>query len=258
MNRMWQKAIGTAAIGLVLGTVAVGCARPAPRPNGGQNQPTPMGQRELNEAVKKTVASVGGVGTVEAVVLGNTAIVAIQLNQDPPGGLEGDSLLGSTDDPDYPGWSSGHGPRKKRGPGGHIGVNPALPGGAVNPGGGTPGGSPNYTQAAPNASMGQATQDGTGVITPAPTPSAWGSAPMDLFNRLANQIRAKHREVGAVRVATRPEDARRLAEIAREVRNGQPMALYTEELNGIMARAVPAGTESIAPDYPPVGQQPIQ
>lgn len=256
MKRMWQKAIGTAALGLMLAAPISGCvARPAPRPAPAAPNPDGAVNPQLSASVTSTAAGVGGAGTTEAVVMGNVALVAIQLNSDKPGGAEGGPMSGKTHDVDYPGSSPSGGPIYVQGPGGSVGASPARPGGQIIAGGAAPGGSPNYTQAAPGNSMNQATQNGTNMA-PAPITSAHGSTPLDVINRIADQIRSKHPAITEVRFLTDPADARRLADIARVVKGGAPDSSQAAELKALYARGVAAGTTEISPQTPSQGTRP--
>jgi hypothetical protein len=260
VKRMWQKAIGTAALGLMLAGPVSGCAsRPAPRPETTAPRANPDGtvDPQLSAAVTGIAAGVGGAGTTEAVVMGNVALVAIQLNSDRPGGAEGGPLSGKSHSVDYPGSSPSGGPPVVQGPGGSVGASPAREGGQINPGGATPGGSPNYTQAAPGNSMNQADQNATNT-TPAPTTSAYGSAPLDVMNRIADQVRSRYPSIVEVRFATDPTDARQLADIARMVKGGAHGTDRTADLKALYGRSISAGTNEFSPQTPAQGTRPVR
>jgi len=247
--RMWQKTLASLAVGFMLTAPLTGCgARPAPRPESAAAAVDPG----LSTAVASTAAGVGGAGTVEAVVLGNTALVALQLNSEIPGGTQGGSLLGKTHDVNYPGSSPSGGPVHLHGPGGSVGASPARPGGAISPGGAAPGGTPNYTQAAPNGYGMLASQNGTSA-SPAPTPGSVGATPMDVMTRVADQIRTHHPVIQEVRFATDPADARRVAELASTMREGGVAVNLTEEVRALLAKSVPAGTTEFSPAHPAPG-----
>ncbi|HYG59202.1 MAG TPA: hypothetical protein VD902_14165, partial [Symbiobacteriaceae bacterium] len=240
MMRTWNRAVVTFAVGLMLIVPAAGCAgRPAPRPETGS---AAAGiNPALSASVTSTATGVGGAGVVEAVVLGDTALVALQLNSDPPGGAHGGPLVGKTHDVGYPGSSASGGPVYVQGPGGSVGASPARPGGAISPGGAAPGGTPNYTQAAPNGYGTLATQNGT-TASPAPAPGSVGSTPLDVMTRVADQIRTQHPAIKEVRFATDPADARRVADIARSVKTGAAAGTAADDVRALLARSVPAGT----------------
>ncbi|HLN63058.1 MAG TPA: hypothetical protein VK464_16085 [Symbiobacteriaceae bacterium] len=253
MMRKWHKAVGALALGLVLAAPVSGCAgRPAPRPEPKTANPAGGIDPTLSNAVTTTAAGYWGAGTVAAIVKGNVALVAMQLNSIQPGGTEGGPLTGKAHDVDYPGSSPSGGPTYLQGPGGSVGASPARPGGQIIPGGATPGGSPNYTQAVPNAAGMNQTQ-GMTTTTPAPSGSSVGAAPMDVMTRLADHIRAKHPGIVEVRYATTPDEARRVSEIAQALQSGGPVSQHSAEIDALLAKAVPAGTTEFRPSTPPAG-----
>jgi hypothetical protein len=255
VTRKWQQATAAAALSLALAAPLTGCAgRPAPRPEA--TAPSPAGgiDRSRSDAVTTTAAAVWGGGTVAAVVKGNVALVAMQLNSTQPGGTEGGPLTGKTHSVDYPGSSAGGGPLYVQGPGGSVGTSPSMPGGQLSAGGTSPGGTPNYTQAAPNGFGMQATQNATNA--PAPNPGQLGSAPMDVMTRMADQVRTRHPDIVEVRFATAPAEATRVAEIARDMRNGKDPGAYNAEVETLYAQGVPAGTYEFDPNTPSQGTRP--
>lgn len=246
MNRTWQQAMGTAAVGLALAASLSGCmGRPAPRPESPGVSPT------AGTAVEQTAETVTGSGDAAAVVMGNVALVALGLEERAPGGTDGQPLTGSSHSPTRQGYSGGSGPVYMHGPGGSVGASPATPGGGINPGGAAPGGTPNSTQAITNGAGDLATAS-PGGTSPTVVPGAIGSAPMDVMIRVADQIRAKHNTIAEVRFAATPEDALRVAHIANQLKAGQPATAFADELNQLKARLVPAGT-SPAPQTPEGG-----
>lgn len=254
MHRLWQKAFGTILLGLMFAVPVAGCgARPAPRPEAGGGNPTEPIDPDLGAAVARTASGVGGTGTVEAVVMGEKALVALELNTLVPGGTGGGTASGPINNPDLPGTSPAGGPRHMKGVAGNVGITTAMPGGGKSPGGATPGGSPNYTQAAPNGRGGLATQS-PGGATPLPTPGTYGAAPMDVMTRVADQVKAHHPMITEVHFATIAEDALRLAQIARAVRTGGSGAAYEADVKELFTRSLPAGTEEISPLGPPQGE----
>lgn len=258
MNPMWQKALGTAMLVLVAAAPLTGCgARPAPRPEAGTANPGVVGSADLNTAVARTAMGVSGTGTVETVVVGTTALVAIQLQDAAPGGTSGAPITGTIRDWDGAGTSPGGGPDHLQGPGGSPGMaaDPAMPGGGLNPGGSSPGGTPNFTQAVPNSKGGDATLNNA-PGSPYPNPGSYHATPMDVFTRVSDQIRERHPQVAEVRFTTVPTDALRVAEIARLIREGNQAADLRAELDAIAARAIPAGTYQFDPASPPQGDYP--
>lgn len=238
MIRNLKQAAATVAFGLMLSLPLVGCSgRPAPRP---EAAPT-------HEAVTSVASSVSGSGRTAAIVFGDVALIALQLDQAQPGGTNGGELTGGVRDAGD--GTVGQGPQHVQGPGGSTGASPALPGGTINPGGSTGGGSPDYTQAAPDGRGGLATHSGT----PSTNPSAFGAAPLDVMNRIADQVRAKFPAIREVRFAYRPDDARRLGQIAQEVARGGQVDMHRTELTNISARAVAAGTTTFSPQHPAQG-----
>jgi len=258
VDRTWQRYLGTLAVGILLATGCV--ARPAPRPEAPAPRPeapaarpetpaaTPPGQIDptLSAAAVRSAASVGGAGTVEAIVIGNTALIAIQLNSPNPGGTEGGPLMGRTHGVDYPGTSPSGGPINVQGPGGSVGASPAMPGGGIHPGGATPGGTPSSTQAAPNNGVDVANSGGANR-TPLPVPARAGSAPFDVMTRVSDQVRSQNPRIVDVRFATDPGDAIRVATLADAMRAGTITEVDRTELLQLMARAVPAGTTDFDP-----------
>lgn len=252
MKREWQKALGSVALGLMLTAPLAGCiARPAPRP-GPTAAPNPDGAIDgpLSAAVAQTVRSVGGAGTAEAVVIGNVALVAIQLNSDQPGGPEGGPLDGKSHTVDYPGSSPSGGPVHIQGPGNTNATQPARPGGQSQAGGATPGGSPSREQAVPGPTGQNRPDSGTSGLE-VPSAGAGGAAPLDVMTRIADMVKAKHPSVADVRFVTRPDDARRLAEIARGVYQGGTGD--TTALKDLLGRTITAGTTQFDPMFPPQG-----
>jgi hypothetical protein len=252
---MWQKAFGALAIGVLMAAPVVGCtSRPAPRPDPSAVSPAGPGTAAQNTAVARTAAGVGGAGTVESVIVGNIALVALQLNNPNPGGTAGDPVRGTSSDPAYPGTSPGGGPRVLQGPGGSVGSPPAaMPGGGNSPGAAIPGGTPSYTQAVPNAAGSLMTEGGGGG---APAAGAVGHTPMDVMHRVANLVRSKHPNIAEVRFATAPDDARRLAQIAHSIRLGRRPDEFAAELNDLRSRSIPAGTTEFPATHPSQGTTP--
>lgn len=256
MKQNWKIALGTVALGLTLALPMAGCAgRPAPRPEAGG--PGFKGadvsgslNPSLSEAAARSARSVGGTGTTEALVIGNGALVAIQLNASQPGGTEGGPLTGKSHDVDYPGSSPSGGPVYGQGPGGSTGTSTARPGGQISPSAPS-GGSPNYTQAVPGPTGDMATQNQTST-TPAPVPGAYGSAPMEVMTRAADQIRAQNPGIAEVRFATNPDDARRVADLAAAMRTAGA-TVNPDDVRALWNRAQPAGTELFSPQHPSQG-----
>lgn len=238
MIRSLQKAAATVAFGLLVPVSLAGCAaRPAPRPEAAPS----------HAAVADTASRVSGSGRTAAVVLGDVALVALNLDHSQPGGTAGREITGNVNDAGD--GTVSQGPDYVQGPGGSTGASPAMPGGAINPGGATPGGSPNYTQAAPDGRGGLATQAGT----PSVGPSTYGSTPLDVMNRVADRVKAEYPTLRQVRLVYRPDDARRLLTIANAVSGGEQIGPYQAELQAISARAVDAGTTTFSPQHPAQG-----
>lgn len=239
MIRSLNKAAATVAFGLLLLLPLVGCSgRPAPRP---EAAPT-------HAAVADVASKVGGAGRTAAVVLGDVALIALQLDQPQPGGTSGAEITGDVKDAGD--GTVSQGPAYSHGPGGSTGASPAMPGGAINPGGSTPGGSPNYTQAAPDGRGGLASQSG-GSST---APSTYGSTPLDVMNRIADRVKAEFPSLREVRLVYRPDDARKLNTIASDLAGGgNRIDAHRSELNAISARAVAAGTTTFSPQHPAQG-----
>lgn len=251
-----------AAIALCLSLTlpATGCTgRPAPRPEarGGPGfkgaDVTGALNPALSDAAANTARGVGGTGTTEVIVIGNGALVAMQLNSAAAGGTGGQTLTGKSHDVDYPGSSPSGGPVYVQGPGSSVGASPARPGGQISPSA-IPGGTPNYTQAIPGPTGDPATQSPT-TTTPAPVPGAGGSAPMDVMTRVADQIRAQNPGIVEVRFATNPDDARRVGDLATTVRTNAA-GVDAGEVRALWNRAIPAGTERFSPNYPAQGSYP--
>lgn len=255
MNRIWQKALGATLIGITLAMTATGCmSRPAPRREPTSTNPNTPADPGLGTAVTRTAAGVGGAGDVESIVLGSTALIALQLNNPNPGGMGGGPVGGTATDPNYPRTSAGGGPKALQGPGGSIGTSPAaMPGGGSSPGASIPGGTPNYTHAVPNAAGSLMTQTGG---SGSPATGAVGNSPMDVMHRVANLVRAKHPTIAEVRFAATPADARRVAEIAGALRDGRPWSEFSSEVNGLRDRAIPAGTADFPATHPAQGTTP--
>ncbi|HYF93811.1 MAG TPA: hypothetical protein VD969_16485 [Symbiobacteriaceae bacterium] len=260
MVQKWQPTLGAVALGLILALPVGGCVtRPAPRPEtagpgfrgadvSGAIDPA------LSAAAANSARGIGGTGTTEVIVIGNGALVAMQLNSPHPGGTEGGLLTGKAHDVDYPGSSPSGGPVNLQGPGGSVGATPASPGGQLSPGA-PPGGTPNYTQAIPGATGDHATQNQTST-SPAPVPGAVGSSPLEVMTRVADQIRAQNRAIVEVRFATSPTDARRVAELAEAM--GTPGAsISPDDVRALWNRAQPAGTELFSPQHPAPGSYAI-
>jgi hypothetical protein len=257
VKRMWQKALGAAAVGLMLAATVSGCmARPAPRPGAGSS--VAGVDPALSTAVAHTAKMVGGAGDVEAVVIDNVALVAIQMNAAQPGGTQGNSLIGNTKGSDAFGTNAGAGPTPLQGPGASTGTSTALPGGGINPGGVSPGGTPNSTQAIPNSTGGPALQQGGTNAAPAPNPGSVGAAPFDVMTRIANRIKTDHRQITEVRFAWAADDAHQLAAIARGIQAGNPPAGYLETLRSMKGSLAPAGTTQMDPAWPPQGTYPTR
>lgn len=244
MNRMWRTMLGRFALGLALAAQLAGCvARPAPRPAPGASQPVSINPN-LSTAVAQTAQRVKGAGRAEAVVLGNTAIVAIQLDSPIPGGTNGDFALGNG--------------QRLQGPGGSLNTpSPGKPGSYLHRGGTTPGGVPNSEQALPNRQGGPTAAQGLSNGAPNAVPGSAGGSPFDLLTRVANQIRAKHPEVAEVRFTYLPQEARRLDEIAQALRSGLSPQAYMEDLTRLQGAAIPAGATEFNPSHPIQGRYPL-
>lgn len=238
---------------------AIGCmGRPAPRPEAAGPgfkgaDITGAINPGLSAAAANAARGVGGAGTTEVIVIGNGALVAMQLNSAAAGGTGGQALTGKSHDVDYPGSSPSGGPVYVQGPGSSVGASPARPGGQISPSA-VPGGTPNYTQAVPGPTGDHATQSPT-TTTPAPVPGAGGSAPMDVMTRIADQIRAQAPGVVEVRFATSPDDARRVGDLAAAMRTAAG-GVDAGEVRALWNRAIPAGTELFHPGYPGQGSRP--
>lgn len=243
MNRTLQKWVAAAMLGLALAGPAAGCAGPQRRP----------GPSVTSDSVARSVAKVKGTGAVAAVVLGETALVAIQLDAPVPGGVEGRSLTGNL----YggPAGRPGDGPLSQPVPNGNAGASPALPGGTISPGGSTPGGSPSFEQAVPNGKGGLATINSPN--SPSVAPSSVHTAPIDVMNKAANVVLAENPGIREVRFATVPADAVRLQAIAHALQQGEPVTRYTQELTAMNERAFSAGMASMQIGHPPQGSHTI-
>lgn len=258
MMRNWRRTLGVVALGLMLSLpLMTGCgARQVPRrPEAGSPGITDLSGNvnvAVSEAVARTARGVSGAGTTEAVVVGHGALVAIQMNSPSPGGTEGQPLTGRAHGVDYPGSSAGGGPVYAHKPGSLPETGPAIPGGQTSPSA-TPGGTPNYTQAVPNATGDHATQNGTNTSL-VPVPGATGAQPMAVMTRIADQIRAQNPAITEVRFATKPEDARRVADLAAAMRSN-PERVSADEIRTLWTRAIPAGTEQFNPMYPSPGSR---
>lgn len=255
--RYWQRPFCAMAVGLMLSLPLItACgARPAPRPEAGSPGRTDVSGTvsvALSEAAARSARGVNGAGTTEVLVLGTGALAAIQLNSPAPGGTEGQPLTGRSHDVEYEGSSPGGGPVYAQKPGSLPETGPAVPGGQTSPSA-TPGGTPNYTQAVPNATGDNATQNGSNT-TLVPVPGATGAQPMALMTRIADQIRAQNADITEVRFATNPDDALRVAALAITMRTN-PERVNTDEVRAIWNRAIPAGTEQFNPMYPSPGSR---
>lgn len=250
---MWQRALAAVAIGLMLAGPVAGCARPQRRPEVAQMSP-----QEMSLAVAKVAALDSGGGDTAGVVFDKNALIAIQLNVAQPGGTNGQPLTGTLDQsPGHDMTDAGRGPPDSgAGPGGSVGIAPAMPGGGLSPGGATPGGSPVHTQAVPNASGGPATDSGTNA--PVASPGSMGYAPMDVFHRIANQVKSRFpTEITEVRFAYIPDDARRVLAIYRAIEGGASVDQFRDELTGLWNRAAPAGVTEFDPMSPQPAQNPV-
>lgn len=237
------RRLAAAALALMLLVPLTGCAgRPQRRPTVSVS----------NNSVAQTISRVEGTGAVAAVVDGDLALAAIQLDQLKPGGADGWPLSGIGGPMGRPGGGPNSQPVQDANPAGGA---PALPGGSISPGGSAPGGTPTFTQAVPNGKGGLATSDGVNVPTPAP--NSYHSAPIDILNRAADRVITEHPTIREVRFLTTPSDAVRLQEIANDLEKGQPLSKYRTELNALTQKSFTAGTATIPMGYPPQGTKPI-
>lgn len=256
-----KRMFATVALCLSLAVPAAGCAgRPAPRPEpgarhgftganvGGALNPA------LSSAAANSARGISGTGTTEVIVIGNGALVAMDLGHANPGGTYGQPLTGRAHETETGTSSPSGGPVYVHGPGGGVGASPARLGGQISPGA-PPGGSPNYTQAVPGPmGGGPAAQEGSSTV-PAPVPGAVGSTPADVRTRVADMIRAQNPGIVEVRFAADADDALRIRDLAAAMRNNAG-GVSMSEVRGLWSRAVPAGTEQFSPLYPSQGTRP--
>jgi hypothetical protein len=250
MHLNWRRAFCSTTLGLLLVVPLSGCAaRPVPRVAG------PYGSidQSMSGVVTSTIGSVAGTGRSESIVIGDMALVAIQLDHTSPGGLRGQPLTGSLNARDRGETSPGGGPVYLHGPGGSVGTSTGTLGGGTSPGGQTPGGSPNSTQAVPNSSGVAETEFGASG-NPAPSPSQSGATPFDVMQRVADHVRAKHPQIKTVRFVTQTEQAKRFDLIARTIAVNRNPNDYQAELNVLASHALPAGTTEFIPSHVGPGQ----
>lgn len=241
MHRGLRSLLTSAALGALLALPLSGCAADPQR--------RPMVRTVSNISVAETVAQVRGTGKTAAIVQGDVALVAIQLDSPVPGGSDGraltENLVGG------PVGRPSQGPHSQPMPTYNPGGSPAMLGGTINRGGAAPGGTPNSTQAAPNGRGGLATTDGVSV--PAPGTAMVQTSTLDIFNRAADRVLTVHPEIREVRFALIPTDAIRVREIATALGQGQPVDGFNPEIDAITQRAYPAGTSIQRGVHPPQG-----
>lgn len=241
MHRGLRSLLASAALGALLSLPLSGCAA-AP-------QRRPMVRTVSNIAVAETIAQVRGTGKTAAIVQGDVALVAIQLDSPVPGGSDGRALTENL--AGGPAGRPSQGPHSQPMPTYNPGGSPAMIGGTISRGGAAPGGTPNSTQAAPNGKGGLATADGVSV--PAPGTAVVQTSTLDIFNRAADRVLSVHPEIQEVRFALIPADAIRVREIAQALGRGQPVTQFNAEVDSITQRAYPAGTSVQRNVHPPQG-----
>jgi len=235
VKRKWKHSFLTLFLGLSLSVSLTGCfAHPAPRP-----EMADPASAHVHGQVAATAARVPGAGQTAAVVLGDVALVAIQLNAEVPGGTHG----GRIGEPHV---------LDGRGAGGGVTATPAMPGGGISPSGGAAGGTPNSTQAIRNGSSGPALLTGS-TVPPAPATSSSGTTPIDVMNRVADQIRTEHRYIREVRVLNMPADTVRLGRISRELAGGRSISEFRPDLDALFHSGINLGTTHTPPFHPAQG-----
>lgn len=254
----WPAAAALAALILLSGC-------PARRPGPGGTS----GIADLNAEVAALAASDPAAGRTAAVVLGNVALVGINL--DNPQRLPGadsqpaprtgaSSPAESTREQAPPGPGTRTTPQGQtsapgvgntmRGPGGELRGIPARPGGGPEVGTPIPGGTP--TQVPPG---GPATADSP--------ESGAGTAPMgssheQVQNRIATSIRGRFPFIAEVRYTRTAEQGARLAALAYEASAGQPLTDELPELAAMARAMVAADGLTPMPNGPPgSGEYPV-
>jgi hypothetical protein len=266
LKQPFRKAASLALVAALAAGALGACARAPQRSPGGNVPGIPANPAaDLGEAVKATVAAVPGTGRSEAIVLGNVALVALNLDGDPtagfgpgPGREDRNPVGGMGGVRDVPNHSvPGGGPTTPAAPDTavnrpgmtHIAIG--QPGGTMTPGTTVPGGSPTGTGAAPNATGFPALGNtNTGATTNGPGQS--GTA-MDLFTRVADAVKDRFPWMTEVRFAVTREDADRLASIAAAMRGGRPVTDELDDLHQLSQRMSPSSTTSMD-QTPPMGE----
>lgn len=255
------------AVLLAVGSLTA-CARaPQQRPDDAPNVPgVPANPAtDTGEAVKGTIATIPGTGPSEAVVLGNVALVALNLDSVPNAGFgpgPGPNTGGATGTREVPLTAPLVG-----GPGattapttpdttvnrpGLTNVGIGQPGGQVSTGPAVPGGSPTGTGTTPNVT-GEPGLVGTATPGLTNAPGQGGTA-ADLYTRVSNAIRDRFPWITEVRFAVRPEDARHLAAIAGEMRNGRPITERLADLQTLARNMSPTSTTEMGRALPGFGR----
>lgn len=269
MQRRWQRALLPVAAGALVAGLLTGCPGAVRRPGEPRPGPGAAVMRDLNGEIARVAAREPGAGDTAAVVLGNVALVAINLNnpaavpgpgpaaearpgapvtspgtQTTPGRIASPSPgepagavgLGSTSSPS----PAGHAAT----PGGAPGQTVARPGGGNAPGPVVPGGSPTSTAGGGPAA---ASPPGFGGGNVTPTTSSLGT----VHNAVAASIIQAFPFIAEVRFVTDPAAARRLAEIARQIGGGRSVSEFLPELAGMAQHAAPAAPLTRMPSGPP-------
>lgn len=267
MQRVWQRALVPVAVGALALGLLTGCPGAIRRP-GGAGGPGGVGAgpdavrvADLNGDIARVAAAEPGAGRTAAVVLGNVALVAINLdNPDavpgpgpaqearpgsaPTGGGTSTQTIPGTGQTSAPG-AEGH----TATPGGAPGASAARPGGSHAPGPTVPGGLPQVT----NGAEGAITAPGAGGPPQGPMTSSLGM----VHNRIAQSIHAQYPFIAEVRFVADPQGARELADLAGQVSGGRSVVEFLPRL-AAMAQAALSSTPLVPmPDGPPLsGFQP--
>ena len=199
-----------------------GATPPAsPRQAGALTPPEPAPPADLSLQVAELAAQgQPGIGPVDALVVGNVALIAL--------------------------------PRVTQGIGrGPLNSPPDLAGrrgGGTNTGLTTRGGTPSATPGPPGHIM---PPTAGGAADTAGLPGQGGTA-MDMMTRVADHVRSRLPQIVEVRFLDRPEEAVRLRAVTDELRAGRPVTRHLADVADLIGRSVDAGTVWM-PGGPPLG-----
>ncbi len=255
MKRTWPRTLLPLAAGTLVAGLLTGCPSEVRRPGEAGNRATNM--VDVNQDVTRVAAGEPGAGRTAGLVLGNVALLAINLDQ--PGIVPGPGPTVETRPGATPTGNGGSSTHTTRGggltsspgatghsatAGGAPGQTAARPGGGHAPGPTIPGGSPTSVSGGGPAA---GSPPGYGGPNIAPKNSNLGN----VQNAIATSIQQKYPYIVEVRFVSDPAAMRTLADMAAQVGGGRSVVEFLPTLAELVHGSDLAMPLTPMPDGPP-------